>query len=150
MSWYSKVVTDLSAVPDFIRHYEAELKMARKDAKVEGNLESNLKALPANTEIRFSQLQEIEAVLNFLNLEARKLRKEYYVKYERYQKALSGREVEKYIDGEAEVVDFEVIINDVALLRNQYLGIMKALESKNFMIGHITRLRTAGLSDVSL
>jgi hypothetical protein len=27
---------------------------------------------------------------------------------------------------------------------------MKGLESKNFMIGHVVRLRTAGMEDVSL
>ena len=49
-----------------------------------------------------------------------------------------------------EVIDFETIINEVALLRNKWLGIMKGLESKNFMLGHITRLRTAGMEDASI
>ncbi len=38
---------------------------------------------------------------------------------------------------EDEVIDFETIINEVALLRNRWLGIMKALESKNFMLGQL-------------
>jgi hypothetical protein len=48
------------------------------------------------------------------------------------------------------VVDFETIINEVALMRNRWLGIMKALESKNFMLGHIVRLRAAGMEDISV
>ena len=52
------------------------------------------------------------------------------------------------MDGEDEVIDFETLINDVALLRNKWLGIMKALESKNFMLGHIVRLRTSGMEDM--
>jgi hypothetical protein len=44
----------------------------------------------------------------------------------------------------------ETIINEVALLRNKWLGIMKGLESKNFMLGHVTRLRTAGMEDASI
>jgi hypothetical protein len=48
------------------------------------------------------------------------------------------------------VVDFETIINEVAFLRNRYLGIMKAMESKNFMLGHVVRLRAAGMEDIQL
>ena len=62
----------------------------------------------------------------------------------------TSRDAEKYVDGEQEVIDYETLINEVAFLRNKWLGVMKALESKNFMLGHITRLRAAGMEDVSL
>jgi hypothetical protein len=93
----------------------------------------------------------IEAVLNHLNIQLRKIRRKHFTKYlENYQRALSSRDAEKYVDGEDEVVDFETIINEVALIRNKWLGIMKGLESKNFMLGHIVRLRTAGMEDVQV
>jgi hypothetical protein len=44
----------------------------------------------------------------------------------------------------------EVLINEIAYLRNRFLGIIKALESKNFMLGHIVRLRAAGMEDISI
>jgi NOL1/NOP2/fmu family ribosome biogenesis protein len=69
---------------------------------------------------------------------------------ENYPRALSSRDAEKYVDGEDEVVDFETIINEVALLRNKWLGIMKGLDSKQWMTGHIVRLRTAGMEDVQV
>jgi hypothetical protein len=150
-NWYGKIVHDLGAIPDFLDWYNEELKQARYDAGIHGNVEKNLKELPAQTEVRFSQLQEIEAVLNLLNIRLRKIRQTYFKKYlENYARALSTRDAEKYVDGEDEVIDFETLINEVALLRNRYLGIMKGLESKNFQIGHITRLRTAGMEDVSV
>ena len=52
---------------------------------------------------------------------------------------------ETAMEGEDEVIDFETIINSVAFLRNQYLGLIKGLEQKSFALGHITRLRTAGM-----
>ena len=67
-----------------------------------------------------------------------------------YNRSLTSREAEKYVDGEDEVIDYETIINDVALIRNKWLGIMKGLESKNFQLGHITKLRVAGMEDVVL
>jgi hypothetical protein len=147
--WYNRIVQDLGNLPDFISYYEAQLQEAKQDVRVAGLVEKNLSGLPGVTEHRFNQLQEIEAVLEYLNIQLRKIRRKHFQKYlEAYARALTSRDAEKYVDGEDEVVDFETIINEVALLRNRWLGIMKGLESKNFMLGHITRLRTAGMEDV--
>jgi hypothetical protein len=149
--WYSKVTSSLSNIPDFIAHYEAELEQAKRDCKIGGLVERNIKELPGLTEHRFNQLQEIEAVLNYLNIQLRKIRRKHFQKYlESYARALSSRDAEKYVDGEDEVIDFETIINEVALLRNKFLGVMKGFDSKNFMMGHIVRLRTAGMEDISV
>jgi hypothetical protein len=138
-------------IPDFISAYENELLSGKHDVKIYGNVEKNIAALPGITEHRFNQLQEIEAVLNFLNIQLRKIRRKHFQKYlEAYQRALTSRDAEKYVDGEDEVVDFETLINEVALLRNKYLGIIKGLESKNFMLGHVVRLRAAGMEDISI
>ena len=147
--WYSKVVADLSNIPDFITHYEQELDEAKRDCRVGGLVEKNITDLPGITEHRFNQLQEIEAVLNYLNIQLRKIRRKYFQKYlEGYARALTSRDAEKYVDGEDEVIEFETLINEVALLRNRFLGILKGMESKNFMLGHIVRLRAAGMEDV--
>jgi hypothetical protein len=151
MSWYTRITQDLSVIPDFISYYEAELLAAKQDVKVFGNVEKNIANLPGVTEHRFNQLQEIEAVLNYLNIQLRKIRRKHFQKYlEAYNRVLSSRDAEKYVDGENEVVDFETIINEVALIRNRWLGVMKGLESKNFMLGHVVRLRAAGMEDISL
>lgn len=149
--WYNQVVANMGKIPDFIAHYERELLEAKRECQIGGYVESNIKELPGITEHRFSQLQEIEAVLNYLNIQLRKIRRRHFQKYlEGYARALTSRDAEKYVDGEDEVIDFETIINEVALLRNKWLGIMKGLESKQWMSGHIVRLRTAGMEDVRL
>ena len=149
--WYSRIVADISAIPDFIDHYESELALAKNDCRISGVVEKNITALPGITEHRFNQLQEIEAVLNYLNIQLRKIRRRHFQKYlEGYARALSSRDAEKYVDGEDEVVDFETIINEVALLRNKWLGIMKGLDSKQWMTGHVVRLRTTGMEDVAV
>ena len=151
MNWYSQITADLSVIPNFILHYENELELAKKDVKVYGNVEKNISALPGITEHRFNQLQEVEAVLNYLNIQLRKIRRKHFQKYlEAYNRALTSRDAEKYVDGEDEVVDFETIVNDVALLRNKWLGIMKGLDSKQWQLGHIVRLRTAGMEDITI
>jgi nicotinic acid phosphoribosyltransferase len=149
--WYSRITADLSVIPDFISHYETELISAKKEVKVYGNVEKNIAAIPGITEHRFNQLQEIEAVLNYLNIQLRKIRRKHFQKYlEAYNRALTSRDAEKYVDGEDEVIDFEVLINEVALLRNTWLGILKGLEAKQWQMGHIVKLRTAGMEDISI
>jgi hypothetical protein len=146
--WYNRITQDLGVLPDFVTYYQNEYEVARRETGIKGNIERNLSALPGITEYRFNQLQEIEAVLNYLNIQLRGIRRRHFQKYlENYQRALSSRDVDKYVDGEKEVLDYEVLINEVALLRNQYLGILKGLESKNFMLGHITRLKVSGMED---
>ena len=151
MNWYTKITQDLSVLPDFIQHYETELGNAKYDTHIRGNMEKNLAALPGITEQRFANLQEIEAVLKYLEIQLRKIRSATFKKYlEHYNRALTSRDAERYVDGESDVISMETLINEVALLRNKYLGILKALESKNFMLGHIVRLRVAGMEDMSI
>lgn len=150
-NWLTKVSTDISRLPDFIQYYEDQLLQAKGDVKVFGNLEKNIAALPGITEHRFNQLQEIEAVLNHLNIQLRKIRRKHFQKYlEAYNRALTSRDAEKYTDGEQEVIDYETLINEVALMRNKWLGVLKGLDAKQWQMGHIVRLRTAGMEDITL
>jgi hypothetical protein len=149
--WYNRIVANLGEIPDFIFYYENELISAKRDCHINGVVEKNITALPGITEHRFNQLQEIEAVLNYLNIQLRKIRRRHFQKYlENYARALTSRDAEKYVDGEDEVIDFETIINEVALLRNRWLGIMKGLDSKQWMSGHVVKLRTAGMEDIQV
>jgi len=149
--FYNKIVRDLGEIPAFIDYYEQELISARANVKIHGKVERELSNLPGETEQRFNQLQEIEAVLEFLNIQLRKIRQRHYKKYlEAYNRALTSRDAEKYAEAEDEVIDMETIINEVALLRNKWLGLMKGIESKNFMLGHVVRLRTAGMEDITI
>ena len=149
--WYAKVSQDIAHLPPCIDYFYQELDEARKEVKIYGNIEKASSVLPGIVEQRFNQLQEIEAVLEYLNIELRRLRSKTFKKYlENYQRALSSRDVEKYVDGEADVVDMEKIINEFALLRNQWLGIVKGLDIKQWQLSNIIKLRTAGLEDASL
>lgn len=151
MNWYSSVSADLSVIPDFIAHYEVQLQQAKFDVGVKGVIEKNLSSLPGLMEKHFGNLQEVEAVLNLLNLQLRKIKRKHFQNYlEKYNRQLTSRDASLYTEGEEEVVDFETIINSVALIRNQYLGIIKGLEQKSYALGHITRLRAVGMEDVTI
>jgi hypothetical protein len=149
--WYNKVSKDISHIPDAVAYYEAELLAAKSDTRISGNIEKAAASMPGIVEQRFNQLQEIEAILEYLNIELRRLRSQHFRKYlENYQRALSSRDVEKFVEGEADVVDFEKIINEFALLRNKWLGIVKGLDVKQWQLSNVIKLRTAGMEDATL
>jgi hypothetical protein len=151
MGWYSNVSRDINQIPAAIQYFENELVQARAEVKLKGNVERAAAEMPGIVEYRFNQLQEIEAILNYLNIELRRLRSSFFKKYlENYQRALSSRDVEKYVDGEADVVDYEKIINEFALMRNKWLGLLKGLDQKQWQITNVVKLRVAGMEDASV
>lgn len=149
MGWYRNVVDDLSTLVQSIDFYETELEEAKYECHIKGSLERSSAALPGITEHRFNQLQEIEAILEHLNIELRKERSKVFRKYlETYNRQLSSRDAEKFVDSDDSVINLTHLCNQYALIRNKYLGIMKGLDTKQWQIGHITRLRTAGMEDI--
>ena len=151
MGWYSEVSRNVSKIPEAIDYYENQIVEARTEIKLSGNVERAAAELPGIVAHRFNQLQEIEAILHYMNIELRRLRSSYFKKYlENYQRALSSRDVDRYVDGEADVVDYEKIINEFALLRNKWLGVLKGLDQKQWQITNVVKLRVAGMEDASL
>ena len=149
--WYRRVTSNLGELPVAIDHFESELSSARIETSIKGNLEANARLMPGIVEHRFNQLQEIEAVLEYLNISLRKKRSESFRKFtENYNRTLTSRDAEKYVDGDADVYDWQLLINEFAMVRNKYLGLLKAIDAKQFQINNITKLRVAGMEDTTL
>jgi hypothetical protein len=153
--WYGRVIndpSDLTPLVDAIAYFETQLIEARNELKLDGQrVEAVQKRLPGMAEYRFNQLQELEAILNFLNIRLAKVKGQTFRKYmENYNRSLSSRDAEKYSDSDDDVVSLAMIINQVALLRNKFLGVTKGIEYLHFQLGNITKLRTAGIEDATL
>jgi hypothetical protein len=152
--WYSKITedpTDLTPLVECFAYFEGQLKEASIELNVGGRIELISKKLPGMAEYRFNQLQELEAILKFLNIRLDKKRAERFRFYlEKYDRALSATEAKNFVDGDNEVLDLALLINQVAMLRNKYLGVTKGIEYLHFQIGNIIKLRTAGIEDASL
>lgn len=152
--WYSRVTadpSDFSPLIDAIVYFEGELEVARSETHLKGSLEKASSRLPGITTLRFGQLQEVEAILKYLNIRFDQVKGAAFKKYlEGYQRSLSSRDAEKYADADDKVIEIALLINQIALVRNQYLAIMKGLDAKNWQISNITRLRAAGMEDTSV
>lgn len=151
-NWYNVVVRDLSRLPDCIAHFESELEAARYELTLKGQpIEKHSAELPGIVENRFGQLQVVEAILEHLNIELSKTRARVFRKFlETYNRQLSSRDAEKYTDGDPDVLGIAMLVNEFALIRNRYIALTKGLDQKSWQIGHITRLRCAGLEDAQV
>jgi len=149
--WYAKVTadpTDFTPLIDAIVYFEGELEVARMETHLKGSLEKASSRLPGITTLRFGQLQEVEAILKYLNIRFDQVKGVAFKKYlEGYARSLSSRDAEKYADADDKVIEVALLINQIALVRNQYLAIMKGLDAKNWQISNLTRLKAAGFED---
>lgn len=149
--WHNIIKADSTKIVDFIIHFEKELEDAKIDVSIKGGIEQLAMRLPGMFEHRYGQLQEVEATLEMLDVKLKTLRSVKFKMFlEKYQRSLTSTDAMRYADGEPEVADMCDLINEVALIRNRYLGITKALEQKSFMLGHIVRMRVVGIEDASL
>ena len=81
INWYNEVSRNLEKIPECIKYFDTELTNAKKEVRIYGNLEKASATLPGIVEERFGQLQQIEAILEYLNIELRRLRSKTFRKY---------------------------------------------------------------------
>ena len=149
--WYSKISSDPSnsnLIVDAVIYFEDQLEKAKFEVSLKGNVEKASSELPGLVERRFRELQEVEAILKFLEIQrdhAKDLAFRTYL--ENYNKVLSSRDAERYASGEQKVVDLSLLINQVAFIRNLYAGIMKGLDVKHWQINNVVKLRSHGIED---
>lgn len=149
-SWYNKIADtgNLDLLIDAIAYFENELLKASFEVKLKGSVERASSELPGIVEDRFRQYQEVEAILRYLEIQQTKVKQEVFKNYlENYKRALTPRDADKYADGDEAVIEYSLLINRFALVRNQYQGIMKALDVKHWQINNLVKLKSAGLED---
>ena len=80
-NWYNEISRNLDKIPDCINYFDTELLQAKKEVRIFGNLEKASASLPGIVEQRFGQLQQLEAILEYLNIEQRRLRSQTFKKF---------------------------------------------------------------------
>ena len=152
IDWYRKIVMTadsdgLTYLFDAIDFFDIELEYARKDTKISGSAEKMLAALPGLMEYRNSQLQQIVHIGKYLMILVDKAYSEAYQKNLGGHKALKSTDADKFAQSDQEYINLKILHTHVEYIRNQYVAVQKALESKNFNLGHLAKLKCAGCED---
>lgn len=152
--WFNKITSnpdDLTPLVEAIIWFEDEVETARSDCRIKGSVEKASSELPGMMQHRFNQLQELEAILKYLEIRMTHIHGQAFRKYlEGYNRDLKAREAEKFADSDKTVIEIALLINQVSLVRNSFLGIIKGLEFKHYQLGHLIKLKTAGLEDYEI
>lgn len=155
MRWYRKVVAAGSANnQDLIEAAQASMAFlndheeARGDLQYNGPIERLSSKIAGMTEQRFGQLQEIEAILSYLEQREVRTKTEKTKHYmEHYQRTLTESVARTYADAHDDVQDIRAVSQQVAYVRNLFLGVMKGLECLHYQISNVAKLKCAGLED---
>jgi len=153
--WYQRIVAnpdDISLIDHACEYFEREYQAGVKEIDVASlrgeRVEQVHKQLPGLYGYRHAQLQELEAILSYLEIRQtaiRGQRRRHYI--EHYNRALNPTTAEKYVEADDEVLALRLLSNQVALIRNYYLGLTKRHEFLEFRLGDITKLIVAGVND---
>ena len=119
-NFFQEIKSDISVIKDFLEFYNKEYEEAVKETIIGGNVVEQTQMLPQQMTLRFSQLQEIEAVLHHVEILRDEQVAQCWIKYtEHYKKLLTAGEKKNYVMGEQTVIQFEKLVNEIAFLRNK-------------------------------
>lgn len=158
-TWYSKIVRksdDLETIVlDACDYFDAQCQEATKEVDMKLlhgiRVAEFAKRLPGIIGHRFHQLQELEAILGYLEIREIAItgaRRRHYI--EHYNRALTPTTAEKYAEADDAVLAIATLRNQIALTRNNFLALTKQHEYLHFQLGNITKLLAAGVDDAIL
>jgi len=153
--WYFKVVNSndmFSAIGDAVEYFMSEYETGKAELTPQrgSRLWDLHMKIPGMMEHRYGQLQEIEAIMNYLEIQYDKAKGEKKRMYfEHYNRQLSERMADQYADIEPEVLVIREFVQQVSLVRNHFLGLTKGIESLHFNAGHLNKLKAAGVEDAT-
>jgi hypothetical protein len=151
--WYNKVSSDpdnLANYVDSVEFFEQQISEAMDQISISSfnELAKEAAELPGIIAYRYNQLQELEALLELLHIKLKMVKGKVFKRYlEAYNRQLSSRDADRYAEADKEVCDLDRLINHIALVRNQFLGVLKGLDTKNWQITNATKLKTSGFED---
>lgn len=153
MRWYSKVTKnpdDLEVLLKCIEFYDGQHIEAQKELTPSGRMMDLCSRIPAMVEYRFGQLQELESILAFYERRALKVKLEKKRGFlEHYNRNLTDRQADQYAEIDDEVQTLAQIVEEVAMLRNKFLGISKGLDYLHYQCGNMVQLKKAGIEDAT-
>lgn len=142
----------LADIIPLLPRFEDKIKAAEPIFLLEGRkLEEIIRTIPqyqASYDQSYQELKALEEWVN--NLKEKKIGKLWKKYLEGYQRALSTRDIQAYINSEKDIVEMNQIIIEITLLKNHMLSIVEALKNMGWMVGHVTKLRVAEMQDAIL
>lgn len=154
ISWFRKIEQNgyEDELDDAILYYDNEYEEALKDLDMKGSMSHMMCRIPGLIQYRFSQLQDLCAICEYMEVEKNKVVSTKFKAYlEGYsKKVISSRDAEKFVSADPDVDNISKKYIAICLSRDMFLGIYESLKTKNFQITNIVKLKSAGIDDFTI
>lgn len=143
---------NLGQLIPYIEKYEKYLEDIDPYFDMNGKkLEQMCKELPHYLS-RYDQFyQELKSLEEWVSSKRDKVAARLWKKYtEGYSRVLTARDIQSYIAGEPDYIAFTEFILEIGNLKGKFQSVIKGLESMNWMLSHMTKLRVAEMQDTIL
>lgn len=138
----------LNVITDFEGYVEKAEPLFDLNMK---KLEEVCRTIPKNLNVYDRYYQEMKSVEEWMLIKREKIQAKLWKKYlEGYARALSAKDIQMYIQGDPEYVQFSELIVEVSSIKAKLQSIVKGFEQMGWMVGHIVKLRVAELQDTVL
>lgn len=151
VNWFDIVKEDNNKLPLALKNFSERYEEILPLIKIDGRLSTHEAQLGFIVSIVQCDWAVISSIHEHFNILLKQARSALYKKYlETYARQLTSNDVKNYIDGEPTIVGFQNIINEIVLVENKYVGLSKGLESKNFQLNNLTKIKSMGLDLVEI
>jgi hypothetical protein len=159
VSWFAKVEHDpdpdlptvLAACEFFDKEYLAAVHEVDIDQLRGMRIDEAEKRLPGIIGFRYHQLEEINAIVGYLEIRLtaiKGMRRRHYL--EHYNRALTPTTAEKYVEADEDVLKMAILLNHTAMTRNKFVALSKQHNYLHYQLVNITNLLVAGMVDAVL
>jgi len=150
LSLIERLGKDYKNLPDILAEYEKGLEETKPRIEIKGK---NLEA--ANSEHAAWQLYyesrraDLRTLVKYFEARTASARGKLFKKFtETYNRELSDRQKEKYIDNEEQYLSQYEIYLEIKDVYEQYEAVCNAFQSRGYALNNITKIRVASLEDV--
>lgn len=151
MECFQLIKKDETNLEQVLNYFNDEYIVAKEEIKIKGNLQRCISEMSSLFEMRFAQLQELEAILSHFNNKLSGIKGAIYRDLQEHSKRqLTSTDIRQYVDSDAKVLAMQSIINEVALVRNKFISLTKGFESKNWQLSNLVKLQCAGLDAIEI
>lgn len=137
---------------DILAVYDGELKNAEQDLAIKGkSLENANRENPSHYAFYDQRRMELKTLVDYMENQVQRTRGILFKNFtDNYNRELSDRAKNQYIDGEQAYLDIYEIFLEVQDVYRQYESVVEALKLRGYALKNITEIRVHQLENVAL
>jgi len=139
-------------IPSILEEYEHALKDVEEHLNLKGKkLEHANRENPAYHVYYDQRRIELHTIVKYMELRVSKTRGKLFRSFtEAYQRDLSDRAKDKYIDSEEAYLTIYEIYLEVKELYDKYQAVCDAFTTRGYALNNITKIRVASMEDATI